>query len=84
MMVKFEAVFRGFMVFILLVGLGSIWAVAQTEGNKLKAANTNNPSGLASSAARSGSHYLTFGLDRIKLLAENRSWESRFGNTLPH
>jgi MscS family membrane protein len=71
MMVKFEAVFRGFMVFILLVGLGSIWAVAQTEGNKLKAANTNPPSGLANSAARSRGHYLTFGLDRIKLLAEN-------------
>src|SRR4051812_19205070 len=71
MRVKFETIFRGLLVFILLVGLGSIWAVAQTGGNKLQAATTNNPSGLAGDSHWSGGHYLTFGLDRITLLSEN-------------
>src|SRR5436190_11069363 len=70
MMVKFEAVFRSVMLSLLILALGSIWAVAQSGSNKPQAANTNNPSGMAGHD-RLGGHYLTFGLDRIKVLAQN-------------
>jgi hypothetical protein len=73
MTLKFETVFRGFLLFFLILALGGIWAVAQTAEKAPEAPNsTNSPSLLARHLDQLEGHYLTFGLDRIKLLTENR------------
>ena len=72
MALKFETVFRGFLLFFLILALGGIWAVAQTAEKAPEAPNsTNSPSLLARHLDQLEGHYLTFGLDRIKLLTEN-------------
>jgi MscS family membrane protein len=70
MTVKFETLFRGFILFFLILALGGMWAVAQTAETK-KATATNNPPFLGSPLERLEGYYLTFGLDRISLLTEN-------------
>jgi MscS family membrane protein len=69
---KFETAFRAIMLGLLLVLLGAVWAVAQSNTNtSLEAPQTPTaPVTQAKGFERLESYALTFGLDRIPLLRE--------------
>lgn len=69
MKAKFDTLFRGVMLVLLITLIGGLWAGAQVT-NKTPPAPTNQPSAVVKSIERLESHYLTFGLDRIGLLRE--------------
>jgi len=67
--VKFEKIMRWFRLFLLLVALGGLWAVAQSATNQ--APVVQPASSVSKRILRWEGKYLTFGLDRIKPLEEN-------------
>ena len=68
MKLKFETVFRGLLIF-LLISLGwGLWAGAQTATNGGPAELTNQPPVLLKSLEQWDGRYLTFRLDRVPAL----------------
>jgi MscS family membrane protein len=68
---RFEPVFRGFMVFLLVMFAWGIWAGAQPATNQVSAeAATNKPAALIKGIEPFHGRYLTFGLDRIAIFRE--------------
>src|SRR5215472_9413892 len=73
MKVSFRTVFRGVMVFLLVLLAWSVWAADQSATNTpAPAASTNQPSALVKSVEHLEEHYMTFGLDHLALLREHR------------
>jgi MscS family membrane protein len=78
MRLKFEWGFRGFLAVLLIALLWSLWAGAQTTANKpqTEAIGTNQPPARSTAVTNVFIHleqqYLTFGLDRIPVLRDNR------------
>jgi MscS family membrane protein len=70
MKLKFETCFRGLLVFLLLIWLGGIWAIAQPSNQPTRAPTATSSAAAARSQQRTPEHSLTFGLDRIPLLSE--------------
>jgi len=70
MKVQFNSAFRWLSLLLLLIALESLWAVAQTNTNKLESA-TNQPSALVKRAELLSGDYLTFGLDRLEPLNDH-------------
>jgi MscS family membrane protein len=72
MKVKFETCFRGF-VFLLFLSLAwGLWAGAQPAANRDSQTPTTNSSPSALVTKFSNEHYVTFGLDRVAFLRENK------------
>ncbi len=71
MKVKFDSLFRGLILCLLLTLSWGLWAGAQPTTNSASVAATNKPSALVRSVEQLDQHYLTFGLDRIALLRES-------------
>ena len=67
MKVPFNSAFRWLWLVLLLIALGSLWAIAQTNTNKLGTAS-KQPSGVIKRAELLSGDYLTFGLDRLEPL----------------
>jgi MscS family membrane protein len=70
MRMKFETLFRGFLIFLTFTAAWTIWAAAQAPTNAPTAAATNQPIRLVESVERFSAHPLSFGLDRIAPLRE--------------
>ena len=66
--VERESLFRWLMIFLLVAGLGGVWAIAQSATNNPPVTVTNKPSALLNDIERLEGRYLTFGLDRIDVL----------------
>jgi len=71
MKVKFDSLFRGLMLGLLLTLAWGLCAGAQPTTNSASVAATNKPSALVRSVEQLDQHYLTFGLDRIAPLRES-------------
>ncbi|SPE61027.1 MscS Mechanosensitive ion channel [Verrucomicrobia bacterium] len=75
MKVKFEPLFRGYILLAAVVLIWSLWAGAQTATNHpatntAQGATNNRPSVLVTEVERLESHPLTFGLNRVQVLRE--------------
>jgi MscS family membrane protein len=68
MKVKFETMFRGCLVFLVICLGWGLWAGAQTATNQNTAGLTNQPPALLRSVENWDARYLTFGLDRVPAL----------------
>jgi len=71
MKVKFDSLFRGLIMGLLVTLAWGLWAGAQPTTNSASVAATNKPSALVRSVEQLDQHYLTFGLDRIAPLRES-------------
>jgi MscS family membrane protein len=71
MKARFESVFRGGIVFLLMALAWSVWAGAQPATNSLATPATNPPSRLVRELERFDQSPLTFGLDRVEALREH-------------
>src|SRR5215471_11511249 len=72
MRVKFETVFRGAMVFLVVALACSLWAATQPATNQaLVITRANPPVALAKNVERLDERYLTFWLDRFDVLREH-------------
>jgi MscS family membrane protein len=69
MKVKLDRLFRGALLFCLVLAAFGIWAGAQTETNRSADGATNQAATHVAPDAMGG-HYLTFGLDRVVPLSE--------------
>jgi len=67
MKAKFESIFRGFLVLLLIAAVSGIWA-AESATNQAPVTRTNQTFGLLQGVERLEGQYLTFGLDRIPAL----------------
>jgi MscS family membrane protein len=69
---RFEPLFRGFCVLLVIIVSWSLWAEAQNATNKAapSAASTNQPPALVRSVEKMQGEYLTFGLDRVEPLRQ--------------
>lgn len=73
MKLKLETLFRGYIFVLLVLLFWSVWAMAQsTATNTPSAILTNQPGALVKELTKLEGNYLTFGLDRVQLLSENR------------
>jgi MscS family membrane protein len=78
MRLKIEWGFRWLMVLLLITLLWSLWADAQTNTNKPQAEGVainqagTHPSAVTNVFGRLEQQYLTFGLDRVAVLRDNR------------
>src|SRR5208283_1491425 len=72
MKVKFDAFFRGCIVFVVFTLVWAVWAGAQTATNGANGATNDQPSLLVKEVERLEVHPLTFGLDRLPILREVR------------
>ncbi len=73
---RFETLYRGCLVFLLLLAGWSLWAGAQAATNaptttNTPAATTNRPSGLARTFEEATAHPLTFKLDEVPFLQKH-------------
>jgi MscS family membrane protein len=73
MKVKFETLFRGYLLILALALLWGVWASAQTSTNTNSAPARSNPvaSPLLEHLERVESAYFSFGLDRVRWLREH-------------
>src|SRR5262245_52537051 len=72
MKVKFETLFRGALVFLVVALAWSLWAAAQPATNQALVIARPNPSGaLTKNVERLDERYLTFWLDRFDFLREH-------------
>ncbi len=71
MKVKFDSLFRGLIMGLLVTLAWGLWAGAQPTTNSASVGTTNKPSALVRSVEQLDQHYLTFGLDRIAPLRES-------------
>src|SRR4051794_1748607 len=70
---KFETIFRGILILLLIIAACSLWpAAAQTNTNTVASAetHTNPPSTHTNDLQQLEQRYLTFGLDRVPVLRE--------------
>ncbi|HWH68438.1 MAG TPA: hypothetical protein VNT26_03595, partial [Candidatus Sulfotelmatobacter sp.] len=72
MRIRFEPIFRGSMVFLVLTLAWGMWASAQPATNPPAATATNPVAPLVQHVERLQGEPLTFGLDRIPWLGEVR------------
>jgi len=70
MKVKFDRIFNGMIVFLLIAWAFGLLASAQTTTNNAAAVHTNEPSASVKSVEKVDERYLTFGLDRIEPLKQ--------------
>src|SRR5215475_12206472 len=72
MRVKFETLFRGWLILLGLILAWSLWAAGETPTNKpAGVARTNAPSAFTKDIQRLDERYLTFWLDRVDFLSGN-------------
>src|SRR4051794_16101534 len=68
MRLKFDTMFRGFLIFLVICSGWGLWAGAQPATNQNTAGLTNQPPALLRSVADWDGRYQTFGLDRVPAL----------------
>lgn len=71
MKLKFESLFRAWLVICLLALAWSVWASAQTNTNKSSLTLTNQPSALVQKIERFQENPLTFELDAVPFLRDH-------------
>jgi MscS family membrane protein len=73
MKLKSRRLFQGCVVTLLVLLLWAVWAGAQTAPtNAAPVTRTNQPGALAKGLAKLEQGHLTFGLDRLEVLTDNR------------
>ncbi len=73
MKLKFKRLFQGYVVTLLVLLLWAMWAAAQTApSSAASSTQTNQPHALAKGLAKLEQDYLTFGLDRLQMLTDNK------------
>jgi len=68
MKVKFDRIFNGMIVFLLIAWAFGLLASAQTTTNNAAAVHTNEPSTPVTKVEKADERYLTFGLDEVEAL----------------